>query len=207
MGVMAVDADVIEVLTEAQRLGFLGARPIGEVVEHAGGFVRAVEAHVGHSSRGPSGADPEDTTRPWVIDLGSGGGVPGLVVAACCPFVRVLLVDRRTKRTDFLQRAVRRLAWGARVTVVACDVATLSRDPSWVATAQVVMARGFGPPQDTLRWGATLAAPGGWLVISEPPPGTPDRWDADLLASGGVSRVRPTPPGTDGVVVFERRPA
>ncbi len=59
-----MSAAVHDVLTESQRLGFLGARPIAEVVEHARSFVTALDGVVGS-----------------VADIGAGGGVPGLVIA------------------------------------------------------------------------------------------------------------------------------
>ena len=81
--------EVLDVLAESQRLGFLGGRPIDEVVEHARSFVDALDGVTG-----------------TVIDIGAGGGVPGLVVAHDRPDLRLTMVDRRAKRTDFLQRMV-----------------------------------------------------------------------------------------------------
>ena len=49
-----------EALGDSQRLGLLGARPVVDVIEHARGFVTALD-----------GVDGE------VVDLGAGGGVPG----------------------------------------------------------------------------------------------------------------------------------
>ena len=162
-------ADVlVEALTEAQHLGFLGARPITEVIEHARAFVDALNEF------------PADAR---VIDLGSGGGVPGLVIAAERPDLHVTLLDRRTKRTDFLERSVRRLGWTERVSVMATDVATLRPDPLFDAA----VARGFGPPAETLVVAARLVRVGGLVVISEPPTG--DRWERDLLTRAGVERV------------------
>ena len=73
-----------EALGRAQRLGFLGERPIPEVIAHARGFVSALGEVTGS-----------------VIDLGAGGGVPGLVIAVDRPDLAITLLDRRTKRTDF----------------------------------------------------------------------------------------------------------
>ena len=173
-----VSAVLREVLGEAQRLGFLGARPIDEVVEHARGVVRELD--------GVSGR---------VIDLGSGGGVPGLIVAHDRPDLEVVLADRRTKRTDFLDRMVRRLGWRDRVAVVAGDVRELVAAD---ATFDAAVARGFGPPMMTLEIASELVRPGGRIVITEPPGG--DRWDPPAVAElGAVERGR-----GGGVIVFER---
>ncbi len=172
--------EVREVLLEAQRLGFLGDRPIDDVIEHSRSFVRALL-----------------DVRGTVIDLGAGGGVPGLVVAADRPDLRLTLLDRRQKRTDFLERVTRRLGWADRVTVVAADV------DRWLLGVNkpfdAAIARGFGPAHDTLRTGAALVGPGGRIVISEPP--VADRWPSALLAEVGVHRL----PSEQAVACFERR--
>ena len=153
-------SDVVGVLQDAQRLGFLGSRPIDEVVAHARGFVRALVEY-----------GPVET----ILDLGAGGGTPGLVIALDLPVARVTLLDRRAKRTDFLERVVRRLGWQERVSVVCTDVSFY--EP--VDRFDAVVARGFGPPEFTLAMAARLVRPGHPIVISEPP--SDDRWDDELL--------------------------
>lgn len=187
-------ASLVEALSQAQRLGFLGARPIPEVIAHARGFVRGLDA-----------CGPVTT----VLDLGSGGGVPGLVIAHDDSDRRVTLLDRRSKRTDFLERVVQRLGWGERVRVVCVDASTFGPDASFDA----VVARGFGPPEATLSTAARLVRPGHPIVISEPPEG--DRWDEELVRRLQLERVvLPSPPTDDrpsdgspvgNVVVFRRR--
>ena len=43
------------------------------------------------------------------IDVGSGGGFPGMVVKICRPDARIVLLDSSLKKTEFLQRAGREL--------------------------------------------------------------------------------------------------
>lgn len=163
-----------ETLREAQRFGFFGDRPIEEAIEHARQYVAAI----GHVAAG---------TR--LIDLGSGGGLPGLVIADHDRDATVVLLDRRQKRTDFLERAVARLGfvhvevWCADASRVAGAVASGATRPF-----DVVTARGFGPPEATLRLAVRCLAPGGRVIISEPPTG--DRWDASLLAELGLDSHR-----------------
>lgn len=160
-------AVVIHALGEAQRIGMLGDRPLDDVVDHSLGFVEALPAQA-----------------RTVIDLGSGGGDPGLVIAMARPDIRVTLVDRRAKRTDLLVRLVGRLGLRDRVEVLESDVEDLpNRFPGrhWDA----VTSRGFGPPDYTARLGAPLLAPGGCLLVSEPPDSQGSRWvdvpDVDLV--------------------------
>lgn len=160
---------LVNALLDAQRLGFLGSRPIAEVISHARGFVRALEAG--------------DRVVESILDLGSGGGVPGLIIAHDLPAVRLTLLDRRAKRTDALERLVRRLGWQDRITVACTDVETFVPDGPFDA----VVARGFGPPEFTLAQAVRFVRDGGPIVISEPP--EVDRWDDRLLAELGLRRV------------------
>ena len=178
-------AETIEALRESQRLGFLGARPVEQAAEHAAAFATAL---------GPL----PDGAR--LIDLGSGGGVPGLVLADLFPRCSITLVDRRQKRTDFLQRAVRRLGHD-HVAVREADVDVVARDvEAGVEPAfDVVTARSFGPPETTLRLARRLIHAGGTIVISEPPTG--ERWDQGFLQGVGLDGERVGP-----VRVFHVKP-
>jgi 16S rRNA (guanine527-N7)-methyltransferase len=180
-----------EVLRESQRLGFLGSRPIEEVIAHARHFVDAV-------------APLLDSGDAQILDLGAGGGVPGLVIANDLSWSRVTMLDRRRTRTDFLDRIVRRLEWTGRVDVLTQDAARL--EPGQAASRDAVVARGFGPPRTTLGIAVTWVKPGGVIVISEPPveaasphQGT-DRWSDVDLVTFGVSRCSSAPQ----VAVFRR---
>ena len=51
------------------------------------------------------------TQAPW-LDLGSGAGFPGLVIAAMRPNLEVILVESRKRRVDWLERAREGLALG-----------------------------------------------------------------------------------------------
>ncbi|MDW3215377.1 MAG: RsmG family class I SAM-dependent methyltransferase [Ilumatobacteraceae bacterium] len=168
-----MNTELLETLRDAQRFGFFGGRPVEQAAEHALGFVDAL---------GPLDAGCR------LVDLGSGGGLPGLVLADAYPEIRITLVDRREKRTDFLRRAVLRLDF-THVDVVAADVDVLigEVDDGIRHRFDVVTARGFGPPSTTLTVACDLLAPAGRVVISEPPAG--DRWDAELLTSLGVTRL------------------
>ncbi len=160
---------VREILVDAQRIGALGPRPIDDVIAHARAFVDAL---------------PPGTNR--IIDLGSGAGVPGLVVAEALPEASLVLVDRRAKRTDALTIAVSALGWRPRVSVLCADVEAITHDPRHAANYDAVISRGFGPHETTLRLSAALVRPGGVVVVSEPPEGEPSRWRPDLVAELGL---------------------
>ncbi|KRB80781.1 16S rRNA (guanine(527)-N(7))-methyltransferase RsmG [Sphingomonas sp. Root710] len=81
---------------------------------------------------------PQDATR-W-IDLGSGAGFPGIVVALMMPGLHMTLVESRRKRIDFLQYIADSLDIADRVTVAGKRLEMLD------ASAQdVISARAFAP--------------------------------------------------------------
>jgi len=96
-------------------------------------------------------------------------------------------VDRRSKRTDALQRAIKALGIEDRVTVVCADVESFARTTNTRHSFDAACARGFGPPEFTLKWSAELVKTGGVIVVSEPPFGSPDRWQGIDLPAIGVS--------------------
>ena len=169
--------ETIQALRESQRLGFLGARPVEQAAEHAACFATAL------------GSLP-DAAR--LIDLGSGGGLPGLVLADLLPRCSITLVDRRQKRTDFLRRVVRRLGH-AHVEVREADVGVIASDVQAGVEPpfDAVTARGFGPAEATLRLARQLIHEGGAIVISEPPDA--ERWDQGLLRELGLEDERVGP--------------
>lgn len=155
-----------EQLERARALGFLGPGPVEDHVLHARGFVDALVGVTG-----------------VVIDLGSGGGVPGLVVAVARPELEVVLVDAMAKRCHFLESAV--AALDVRATVVEGRAEVVGRGPLR-GTAEAVLARGFGPPAVTAECAAPLLRPGGRLIVSEPP-NDEGRWPADELRQLGLA--------------------
>lgn len=167
---MPRSSELTETLRQAQRFGFFGARSIDTAIDHAEHYVDALVDL-------PTGAR--------VLDLGAGGGLPGLVVAEARPDLNILLLDRRQKRTDFLELARSRLGLD-HVRVRCADAADLADEVVSGSTPafDAVTARGFGPPDVTLRLARACLAPAGRIVISEPPVG--DRWDQDLLAELGL---------------------
>jgi 16S rRNA (guanine527-N7)-methyltransferase len=168
---MRVPGGVDEVFAEAQRLGFLGPAAIASHRRHAETFLAALR---------PAAS---------VLDLGTGGGLPGLVIAEAWPEATVILLDAREGRTDFLRRAVSRLGWTGRVVVLTGRAEALGHDPDWRATCAGVVARGFGRPGPTAECAAPFLAEGGQLVVSEPPPdgdGAARRWPSARLAELGL---------------------
>ena len=170
-----------DVLGEAQRRGSLGDRPIAEVIDHARQFLVALT-----------------DVRGRLLDLGTGAGVPGLVIAEARPDLQLTLLDRRATRMDDLRLAVAGLHMSDRVEVVTGEAESVVRDPSHAGRYAAVVARGYGSPDVTARAARPFLPVGGVLVVSEPPEWDPGRWPVSMLERlgygpaervGGVVRI------------------
>ncbi len=171
-----------EVLAEAREAGFLGPGPIEPQLRHAQGFAAIAR-------RLTAGGPP----RPRVVDLGSGGGLPGLVVATGWPEATVDLLEAGTRRAAFLERATSRLGLAGRVRVLHERAEVCGRQPGFRGGYDGVLARSFGRPAVVAECAAPLLKVGGWLVVSEPPrgeaPAEPDearRWPSESLGLVGL---------------------
>lgn len=166
-----VESELLGLLSEAQERGFLGPGSVAGQVDRAQDLAAMVDA----PDRG--------------VDLGSGGGLPGLVLAASWPNSEWLLLDANHRRTAFLTDAVSRLGWERRMTVVT-ERAEVTGHSTWRGWADLVVARGFGPPAVTAECGAPLLTVGGFLLVTEPPGGEPGRWPAGPLRQLGLEPER-----------------
>lgn len=165
-----------EVLDEARGLGYLGPGDPARHLRHAGGFVAVAGRRLG---RPPA----------RFVDLGTGGGVPGLVMAEAWPSAVGFLIDSSRRRCASLRRWLVDLDRDGSVTVLEGRAEDLAHDPELREAADLVMARGFAPPPATAEVGSGFLVPGGLLVVSDPPGGEPSRWPAEPLAHLGFGEV------------------
>ncbi len=165
---------MLAVLDDARRRGLLGPGPLLPHLDHALGFGRAATSVDGGTASGAC------------LDLGSGGGLPGLPLALAWPASRWTLIDAGARRVAFLVDAVQVLALEDRVEVVGGRGEELGHDVRLRGRFDLVVARGFGPPAVTAECGACFLVGGGRMVVSEPPGGRPDRWPPSGLAPLGL---------------------
>jgi 16S rRNA (guanine527-N7)-methyltransferase len=148
---MSADDRLIEVLERSRALGFLGPGPVAEHLVHA----RRFEALLGPGAS--------------LLDLGSGGGVPGLVLCGDLPYLSAVLLDARQGRVDALVRAIARLGASDRCRAVCGQAEILGRQPEFRHQFDVVVARSFGQLSWTLECSAAFVTVPGRIVISAPP--------------------------------------
>jgi 16S rRNA (guanine527-N7)-methyltransferase len=130
------------------------------------------------------------------VDVGSGGGSPGIPVATALPEREVTLLEAERRKCDFLERWAppnARVVWGR-------------AEEQPVESYGVALAKALAQPATALEWCLPLVRPGGAAVLWHGPPA-----DAALLArvaaqlGGGapelhdglavVPKLAPTPPG------------
>lgn len=102
---------------------------------------------------------PAFETGARVADLGSGAGLPGVVLAIARPDLTITLVEPLLRRATFLQEVLDRLGL-ASATVVRARAEDLRGTPS----ADVVTARAVAPLDRLAGWGLPLVVPGGSLL-------------------------------------------
>lgn len=179
---------LIAALQRSRELGFLGPGPVEEHLDHALAFAGAV-------SEPPARA----------LDLGAGGGLPGLVLAArVWPSTRWTFLDSQKRRTDFLAEASAELGLSDRVRVIAERAEVVGRAPGHRGAYDLVVARSFGPPAVLAECAAPLLCPGGLLIVSEPPGGSIQRWPEDTLPLVGLCNPRPCQVGSAHFMVLTR---
>jgi len=94
-----------------------------------------------------------------LLDVGSGGGLPGVVFAICCPGVDVSCVDTVGKKAAFIQQAAVQLRLPNLHGVHA-------RVESLVIPFEVVSCRAFAALADFTTWSRQALAPHGvWLAM------------------------------------------
>lgn len=193
---MTERAELLAVLEGARARGLVGPGPLGIHVDHALAWAEALE---------PAPAR--------FLDLGTGAGVPGLVLALRWPATTAVLLDSRHRSVDWVGEAAARLGVEGRVEWVEARAEAAGRDPRLREAFPLVVARGFGAPAITAECGAAFVVPGGRLSVSEPPEaatteagasGAGERWPEAVLAELGLRVGSRTGTGAATFVVLEK---
>ena len=133
----------------ARKVGALGDVSVKELYEHAKGFVLSVWR------------DAEDLN---LVDMGSGVGVPGILLALQLPQTRWTLVDSSLKRCDIAEIAVQRLRLEKRVAVEHARLDDFAQANQGGFDGGV--ARLFGTVSELAECGLLLLKVGASLVTS-----------------------------------------
>jgi 16S rRNA (guanine527-N7)-methyltransferase len=126
-----------------------------------------------------------------VLDVGAGGGLPGIVLAIARPGMKVSLIDTVHKKTAFLKQVKAELEL-ANVTVYTAKVQELQVEQKF----DVITSRAFADLSDFVNWSGQLLAEGGKFIALKgvAPPDEQER----LPAEWKVSHLQPLQvPGLD----------
>jgi 16S rRNA (guanine527-N7)-methyltransferase len=153
-----------------------------------------VERHYGESVAALSIVDaaPGGLSGRDLLDVGSGAGFPGLILAICRPALRVTLLEARRRKAEFLRRSARSAAVDVRVVEGFLD-RTLPDDVPEKLDFVTLRAVKLGPAS----WRALRArlAPGGLVLQwsgpeSAPPPGGFEQTSELELAASRQRSIR-----------------
>ena len=136
-----------------------------------------------------------------VVDVGSGGGAPGIPLANLFPAVEFVLLEAERRKCEFLEKWAppnARVVWGR----------AEEQPTDWAAVA---LAKALAPPHVAAEWCLPLVRPGGIVVLWVGDTAEPSRIAEVARHVGGeltaeldgllvLSKTGPTPPG------FPRRP-
>lgn len=207
LAAVILDANERMNLTADRDPALFWARHIVDAAESA----RRIEAALGPPAAGER-----------ILDVGSGGGIPGLAWAVLWPAARVELMEARLKRVEFLRQAAAELGLG-NVTVHEGRAEQLGQNPALREQFGLVTARALAAMPTLLELTLPFVRVGGWLAAIKSQPVAEElaqgraaaetlggeagaavepylRGDGKPCAVCLVRKLRPTPPG------YPRRP-
>ena len=173
---------LLEALERPHRLGTIGG-DLEEQLAHCASF-SSVLSQIGLASDARG------------IDLGTGGGLPGLALAALWPAMHWALVDMRVARATEVERIALGLGLGERTEVHGIEAQRLGHDADFRESFDVAVARAFGPASITTECAAGMVRVGGSFIVSEPPTDdqraqldhqTEPRWDYRAVSALGFT--------------------
>jgi 16S rRNA (guanine527-N7)-methyltransferase len=151
-----------------ERLNLTRHTDVGRFVSRDIGDSAALLDHLAHGER--------------VLDVGTGGGVPGVILAILRPDLRVELSDSVAKKARAVAEIVREAGLSLPVHAAAAQELVASR-PAGAARFDTLVARAVAPLSKLLGWFEPRAEAFGRLLVIKGP-----RWEEEL-AEARVKRL------------------
>lgn len=131
-----------------------------------------------------------------IVDVGSGGGAPGIPIALALPGREVVLLEAERRKCEFLEQWAppnARVVWGR----------AEEQELDW---AGVALAKALAQPPTAAEWCLPLVREGGAVILWVGPSAQPERVAAAAARIGGelepapdglllIRKTGPTPPG------------
>lgn len=187
--------DYARLLTEANKDTNLVSRRLSpnEILEMVESFAGTLEA-------------AECAAPQTLLDIGTGGGLPGIPLAIAHPRTDVVLIEPRKRRVEHIRVFLKELSL-TNVTLFAGRAEQLS---GTLGQFDAVTAFGVGPPLEMMDLVEPFLAPAGAAILSCPGDITREQWAAWLLRAA-VLDMTPTHrrgalAGTRSILVLRHRP-
>ncbi len=99
-----------------------------------------------------------------LLDVGSGGGIPGIPIKIAKPDLCLILLDARRKKIHFLRNSAMMLKLSD-TGAVHGRVEDINNDPIYVGHFNTVVSRGVTTLNNLLKWSHPLLKPEGELIV------------------------------------------
>jgi 16S rRNA (guanine527-N7)-methyltransferase len=109
-----------------------------------------------------------DGSEGSLLDLGSGGGFPGIPLRIARPGLKVTLVEASRKKSSFESHVILTLGLEG-ITAVRARVEELASDPSWGGRFDLLISRAAFKLPELVQAGAFFLKPGGRLMAMKGP--------------------------------------
>ena len=124
-----------------------------------------------------------------LVDIGTGGGLPGIPLAIARPDVQVTLIDGTGKKIRFLESVVAELGL-TNVTPLNARVEDVGQDPAHRATYDIAVSRAVGPLNVVLEYSLPLLKLGGTMLAMKGPKAEQElRESGDAMVTLGAGEV------------------
>ncbi len=120
-----------------------------------------------------------------IVDVGSGGGTPGIPLAASLPEREVTLLEAERRKCDFLER------WTAELSNLRVVWGRAEEQP--LESYGVAVAKALAHPPTAVEWCLPLVREGGAVLLWVGP--SADEARVATVASQIAGRLEPSPPG------------
>jgi len=132
---------------------------------------------------------PPSHTRPRVIDVGTGAGMPGLPLKIIWPQIRLVLIEATAKKTDFLRQLIIKLKLDD-VEIVPRRAETVAHQPEYRERFDLVVSRAVAPLPTLVELTLPLATIGGAVIAPKKGAIDPEVNQADRAISLLGGRLR-----------------
>lgn len=106
-----------------------------------------------------------------IVDLGTGGGVPGIPLALARPDTRWWLIESNQRKAGFVRSVLEPLGLSRRVEVLSERAETLGQDRAYRGRAQACVAKALAPLPVLIELGLPFLDRGGSLIAFKGPQG------------------------------------